>query len=145
MMGFLNKAPVNHRGRLSSDSVWPLRRANGQTWAEAQKKKGHKMIDNIESKIATQIVDDVLAAGYGITVQDGEEITVRNSSNREEILGALQTTAEDMLYIHAGFRTHWVRLIWGNDIDVISDYSGPDEVMIPLLESAQNIADAHQA
>ena len=145
MMAILHKVPANPRGRISSDSVWPLRRADGKTWAEARKEEEHKMIDNIESKSATQIVDDVLAAGYSISVQDGEEITVRRSTTRAEILDALQTTAEDMLYIHNEPRTYWVRLIWGNDVDVISDYSGPDEVMIPLLESAQNIADAHEA
>ena len=28
--------PKNPKGRVSSDSVWPLRRADGRTWAEAK-------------------------------------------------------------------------------------------------------------
>ena len=100
---------------------------------------------DIEMKIATQVVDDALAAGYVVSVQDGEEITVTRSSDRNEILGALRTTDVDRLYIHDGDKTYWVLLIWGNDADVISDCAGPDEVIIPLLERAQNIADQYSA
>ena len=133
----------NPRARISSDDAWPLRRANGKTWAED--KRDREM--DIEMKIATQIVDDALAAGYALSVQDGEEITVTRSKDRAEILGALRTTDHDRLFIHGdgGWPSCWVMLIWGNDVDVISDYAGPDEIMAPLLESAQNIADQHSA
>ena len=31
--------------RISSDSVWPLRRADGRTWAEAEQKKREEVSD----------------------------------------------------------------------------------------------------
>lgn len=32
-------APMGLKHRVSSDGVWPLRRADGRTWAEAKKPK----------------------------------------------------------------------------------------------------------
>ena len=140
-MNIAQAAVSNPRARVSSDDVWPLRRANGKTWA--QDKKDREM--DIEMKIATQLVDDALEAGYTLSVSDGEEITVKRSKDRTAVLEALRTTDYDRLFIHVGDKNHWVLLIWGNDVDVISDYAGPDEVMLPLLERAHNIADQYSA
>ena len=103
------------------------------------------MTTELEMKIAEQLVDDALAAGYTVSVEDGEEITVMDSADRAEILGALQTTDMDRLYLHTPTGRHWILLIWGNDCDLISDYAGPDEVMAPLMESAQNVVDKYSA
>lgn len=100
------------------------------------------MTAEIEIKIATQLVDDILAAGHTITVNDGEEDTVIGSNNKTAILEALRTTDEDYLIIMDGdIRVGSIWLIWGNGVDVISDYGGPDELMTSLMEGAQNIAD----
>ena len=32
-------APLGTQRRIGSDSVWPLRRADGKTWAEAKSEK----------------------------------------------------------------------------------------------------------
>lgn len=36
MGNFQINAPQGRRHRVSSDSVWPLRRADGRTWAQAK-------------------------------------------------------------------------------------------------------------
>ena len=76
-----------------------------------------------ERLIVGKIVDDVLAAGAVITVNDGEEDTLSLSSDREAIFAALSSTDEDYLFVtQVTGKVSWVRLVWGNDCDVISDY-----------------------
>ena len=133
---------MNPRSRVSSDSVWPLRGADGKTFAEAKRER--EMTQEIELKIAEQLVDDILAAGFTITVNDGEEDTLICSPSKPAIMDALRTTDEDYIRIMDGdIRVGTIWLIWGNGVDVISDYGGPDEVMNGLMESAQNIADKY--
>lgn len=36
-------APTGLKHRISSESVWPLRRADGRTWAEAKKPEQMKL------------------------------------------------------------------------------------------------------
>ena len=36
---FILKLPNKSHNRVSSDSAWPLRRADGKTWAEAKAEK----------------------------------------------------------------------------------------------------------
>lgn len=98
----------------------------------------------IEIKIAEQLVDDILAEGYTITVNDGEEDTVIGSRDKAQIMEALRTTDEDYIRIMDGdIHVGVVWLIWGNGCDVISDYGGPDGVMYPLLQRAHDIAEQY--
>jgi|HubBroStandDraft_5_1064220.scaffolds.fasta_scaffold98903_3 hypothetical protein len=57
-----------------------------------------KLRQELERRIVTQVIDSALAAGYQLSVDDGEEITVRRSVDKEEILKAMFTTDEDRLY-----------------------------------------------
>lgn len=41
-------APMGLKHRVSSDSAWPLRRADGRTWAEA--KKPEQMVLPLEDR-----------------------------------------------------------------------------------------------
>lgn len=86
-----------------------------------------KARQNIEWRIARRIVRDALAAGYTISVNDGEETTLECSSSERAIMAALMTTDEDRLLIHrAGEaeRFGWVHLVYGNDgYDVVNDYT----------------------
>ena len=98
----------------------------------------------IEKAIATAAVDQLLAAGFRLGVNDGEEITIRQSTDKAAIMAALFTTDEDWLLVWdkgsvdgepvwnghgapTSKRTghdHWVRFVYGNDgFDVISDYT----------------------
>lgn len=78
-----------------------------------------------EKRIVGRLVTDLLAAGAQLSVNDGEEITLTRSRNPDKIFEALSSTGEDYLLVDfpaTGPRQRWVRLIWGNDVDVISDY-----------------------
>ncbi|CAB4120950.1 hypothetical protein UFOVP4_26 [uncultured Caudovirales phage] len=81
-----------------------------------------------EAKKARRLVRAMLAAGLAISVNDGEEWTVRRSRSEAEILEALCSTGEDGIRGYdaegASVGTFW--LIWGNAPDgseLISDYT----------------------
>ncbi len=104
-------------------------------------------MNSIERKIVERIVDDALAQGYGISVRDGGEVTVRRSTDRAEIVGALGTTGEDQLGFHLivdgvperrTFGMVW--LVYGNDTDVISD-SIDNELTNLILKGAEALAE----
>lgn len=76
-----------------------------------------------EKLIVGKLVTDLLAAGCMLTVNDGEEDVVVHSNDAAVIFAALSSTDEDWLVVTMpGQKPAWVRLIWGNDVDVISDY-----------------------
>jgi hypothetical protein len=91
------------------------------------------MRQRVERKICMATVDALLAAGYSLGVNDGEEVTLEFSRDREKIADALFTTDEDYLYVYEAERDPaakdkrpdmWVRFVYGNDgWDVICDYS----------------------
>jgi len=76
-----------------------------------------------EKLIVGKLVADLLAAGYKLTVYDGEEYVLKASTDAAAIFKALSSTDMDRLYTHdAANKNSWVLLVWGNDCDVISDY-----------------------
>ena len=86
----------------------------------------------IEKAIAVAAIDQLLAAGFSLGVNDGEETTIHHSKDKSAIVKALFTTDEDYLYVYeandidmSDLRpAYWVRFVYGNDgYDVISDYS----------------------
>lgn len=81
----------------------------------------------VERSIARKCIAALLRAGFEISVNDGEETTVKSSTKRREIFAAMFSTDQDYLLVHkAGVETHfgWVRFIYGNDgWDVISDHT----------------------
>lgn len=89
-------------------------------------------INATERRIATALVDGLLSAGYALSIDDGEEITVRDSTDRAAILAALGSTDQDI--IRSG--SHWVLLIWGNGEDLVSDYGETDAPWQTIIEQA---------
>ncbi len=86
----------------------------------------HTISDPHEKQIVSLLVKGFLAAGCKLGVNDGEVTTVRLSTNEEEIFDALATTDEDLLLVWLPDSTSkneydWIRLIYGNGWDVISD------------------------
>lgn len=84
------------------------------------------MVQQVERRIMKRCVKELLAAGYQLSVFDGEEITVRRSTDRKAILAAMRTTDDDYLYVYQGAdkKIGWVRFVYGNDgPDVICDYT----------------------
>jgi hypothetical protein len=82
-------------------------------------------------KSATRLVDAALASGYTVSVNDGEEWTVKKSTDRTVILDAMGTTGEDRLMVRnsVGDKVACYYLIYGNGSDVLSDWSFTDETM----------------
>ncbi|MHC2552434.1 hypothetical protein ACVJ6Q_003729 [Bradyrhizobium elkanii] len=96
--------------------------------------------NEMERKIARQIIDDGLAAGYTIDVYDGEETVLKRSTDPEAIIGAMFSTDSDMLIFHEGGRRQGsVWFVYGNSgWDVVADYSTRLE---PIMVGADKLSD----
>lgn len=110
--------------------------------------KGSKFYEcenqTIEKAIAKATIKALLDAGYVISVDDGEEITVKRSIGSIKILNAMFTTDEDILHVEMPgtlVESGWVKFIYGNDgYDVISDYTtNLEEMLKPVSELADRI------
>jgi hypothetical protein len=88
----------------------------------------------IERLIAASAIMELLAAGYAITVNDGEDDVLIDSLDPAAIERAMRSTDEDKLYVRpaaecartpdARVFTGWVYFVYGNDgPDVINDYT----------------------
>lgn len=104
-----------------------------------------KIRQAIERRIATQVVDDLLAQSYSITVDNGdEEDSIKLSKNRTKILRAMFQTDEDRVYVHdpgSEKPSGWVYLVYGNEgTDVLSDYTvNLEEALKPSRALADRI------
>jgi hypothetical protein len=92
----------------------------------------------IERLIINRLIDDILATGSAISVNDGEETVLKNSTDKAAILAAMFSTDEDYLITSAP-QGAWIRLIYGNGVDVISDHAVR---LSYILEPVQNFIDA---
>lgn len=85
----------------------------------------------IEKIIVGKLVEAFLAAGYQLSIWDGEEMTVVEETDPAILYPALASTDEDQLYIHrkgADRPFGSVLLIWGNDHHIISNYTATPEI-----------------
>jgi len=94
---------------------------------------------SIEDQIIKATINALLAAGYTLGVNDGEETTIKRITSHDLIFRAMKTTDEDYLLIFdRGSATHigWVRFIYGNDdTEVINDYSvNLEPVMAKIMD-----------
>lgn len=86
-----------------------------------------------EARIARKLIKAALAAGYCVSVNDGEEWTVKLSTDAKAILDALCTTEADTIVLrHADTKeragSFW--LIYGNDADgseLIADHTDNED------------------
>lgn len=106
-----------------------------------------KIRQQVEKHIVERVVMDALAAGYEISVHDGEETVVRRSTNPDQIIKAMFSTDEDYLYLYKPKQRGvegWVHFVYGNSgHDVISDHLSSPE-MDKLLAGANALADSYQ-
>jgi hypothetical protein len=108
-----------------------------------------KMRLEVERKIAKALVKDALAAGYSISVDNGdnngEEFEVRGATDARTVLKNMFKTDEDRLHMSKDDgRTHfgWVLFIYGNDgWDVISDYTVNLE---PIMAGANKVSKRYE-
>lgn len=102
-----------------------------------------KLRQELEQRIAEAVIDRAIESGYSISVDDGEEVMLRCSTDKEAILKAMFTTAEDRLYISKGIRRiGWVFFVYGNDSgeNVVNDYTTNLE---PMMDRANALADKY--
>ena len=80
-----------------------------------------------ERAIAERLVTDAIALGYQVSVNDGEEWTVKRSTDSKAIMATLFSTDEDYIRIRKDGEESSVgtfTLVYGNDgWDVIADWS----------------------
>lgn len=97
---------------------------------------------DVEKMIVGKLVMDVLNAGYLITVNDGVENVLVRSDDPAAIFKALASTDADTLHLtsHPNKRRTFVDLVWGNDVDVISDYGvSLEDVIRPSLDLCEQL------
>lgn len=83
-----------------------------------------------EAIIAKKLIALALERGHALSVNDGEEWTIKRSTDAAEVFAALGSTDEDLLLIQAPglipLTVSRVLLVYGNEPGVlISDYSCP--------------------
>lgn len=79
----------------------------------------------IEAQIISKLIADLLAAGMTITVWNGgEDPELTDSTDAVAVFKELAASDQDELTMdNADGYAGWIRLVWGNDTAVISDYS----------------------
>ncbi|EOC0011634.1 hypothetical protein ACI0X9_003319 [Cronobacter turicensis] len=109
--------------------------------------------ESMELKIAEATANALIAAGYKISVNDGEATVLKKSDDVKAIIKAMFSTDEDTLLVYCDSSVPgtgmdvvgWVRFIYGNDgWDVINDYTtnletvlAPVDKLVKQLESSQ--------
>lgn len=90
-----------------------------------------------EAKVVRPIIQRGLDAGYSVSVFDGEEWTVKRSTDRDRIMAALGTTDDDTVRFRNGDDiVGSILLVYGNAPDeVVSDCT--DNAAILALVSGQ--------
>lgn len=84
-----------------------------------------------EAVVARRLVRKALEAGYKLSVSDGEEWTVKGSTNRMQVLEALATTGADTIRVRTadGEKIGDLYLVYQNGPgdELIADYSDNPE------------------
>ena len=98
----------------------------------------------MEQAIAKATIKALIDADYFVTVNDGEEETVKRSRDADAIFAAMFTTDEDYLIATKKNPMQgraWVRFIYGNSgWDVINDYTtNLEDVLKPVMELADKL------
>lgn len=99
----------------------------------------------IEKRIVTKIVEDGLAAGYVLAVENGGDEHEYQGTDKARILEELFACDEEWIYFYTqdGHYKGQVYLVYGNDgYDVMADYSLSLE---DVLKGANELADKIEA
>lgn len=99
---------------------------------------GRRHEAELEMKVAVEAVKGLIAAGYTVSVDNGEE-EFKHTNSVEEVTKELFECDEEHLVVYKeGKRSGWVFLVWGNGACVICDYSTNLEA---ALKKANELAD----
>jgi hypothetical protein len=95
----------------------------------------------IERAVCSALIKAGLHAGYKITVDNGEEEVLKESTNKSEILKEMFSVDEERLWFHKDGKKLGVFLVYGNyGWDVIADYHVPLE---HLMDEPNKVADSY--
>lgn len=96
----------------------------------------------LEQRIVRRTAKVLLAAGYVLQVNNGEDITPETPTDSLTgiLTGMMETDDEYLIVTGKGYRG-WVRFVYGNDgWDVISDYTvSLEDVLKPVFEYADRM------
>lgn len=97
-----------------------------------------------EKKIVGRLITDILAAGYSVSIWNGgDDAEIISSSDTDRIFKALAASDQDEVILYKNCRrAGWIRLIWGNDVDVISDYTTNLEAIVAGANALANELDS---
>lgn len=84
-----------------------------------------KSTREIEREIIDALLTDLLAAGFVLSVDDGDDLPIQNATDKAVIMAALGSTGVDRLIVRKDDQcAGWFLLVYGNEgWDVISDYT----------------------
>lgn len=110
---------------------------NGEQLAKLDKSVARRI--RVEQKTVRKLIDIVLAKGYTISVNDGEEWVLLRSQSVQAVCDAMMTTDEDKWQVRREDQTPVgeVWFVYGNDgYDVVTGYTvSPDmEEMVAELK-----------
>lgn len=78
----------------------------------------------IEKRIVSRLVGDAIKAGYTVSVDNLDEVVIKQSTNKKAILAEIMSVDEEHLILHKDGKNARVHLVYGNDgWDVICDYN----------------------
>lgn len=99
---------------------------------------------DIEKKIVGRLITDVLASGYSVSVWNGgDDAEIELSADADTIFKALAASDQDeVVIVNNNRRFGWIRLVWGNDVDVISDYTTNLETTLAGANALANELDS---
>jgi hypothetical protein len=94
----------------------------------------------LEFTIARQVILDLLAEGYSISLHDGLDIVVSGSTVCTDILNAMFSVDEETLIVYTPLGNHrLVKFVYGNDgYDVVCAYS---VLLEKTLKNSSKLAD----
>lgn len=84
-----------------------------------------KLRQDIEKRLATQVVEDAIKEGYTVSLDNGGlGYEIEDSTDKDAILKEMFATDDEVLCLKKDGKTRFVSLIYGNDgYDVVSDYT----------------------
>src|SRR5210317_2352708 len=97
-----------------------------------------------EQQVVIELIESILSTNASVSVNDGEEWTLKRSTDKLQILQALNSTDADLLRIRCadtGATVGWISLVWDNNYNqpaaVICDHAANDytvSIVDPILE-----------
>ncbi len=81
----------------------------------------------LQEQIINNLLAAILAGGYSITVNDGDDDVLKYSTDTTRIINNMGATDTDLLKVYQGTEyIGFILLVPGNGDDIVSNHSGND-------------------